>query len=150
MVHRKERIIALFRLIVRSLPTLLHSLDSFQPHDSWIQLEDLLAEVWELGPPADALVPLFRFLERFPEDESGSVLMGLLHGIETFPEYETELLDSLRRQPTEITLLLMRRIANTGQKTIAQHPVASLYRTVHVHPTTPLSVKEMAQDFIAQ
>jgi len=108
-----------------SLSTLLRSLDSFQPHDSWMRLEDLLEELWELGPPADALMPLLRFLERFPEDDSGGVLMGLMHGIETFSEYETELLDSLHRQPTEITLLLVRRIANTGQKIIAQHPVAS-------------------------
>ena len=135
---------------MRSLSTLLHSLDSFQPHGSWSQVEDLLAELWELGPPAYALVPLFRFLERFPEDDSGGVLMGLLHGIETFPAYETELMDSLHRQPTEMTLLLVRRIANTGQQTIAQHPVASVYRAVHAHPTAPLDVKQMAQDFLAK
>ena len=133
-----------------SLSALLHALDSFQPHDSWLALEDLLAELWELGPPSDALVPLFRFLERFPEDDSGGVLMGLMHGIETFSEYETELLDSLHRQPTEITLLLVRRIANTGQQTIAQHPVASVYRAVHAHPNAPLNVKQMAQDFLAK
>jgi hypothetical protein len=133
-----------------SLPALLDALDSFQPHDSWLPLEDLLEELWELGPPADALVPLFRFLERFPEDESGGVLMGLLHGIETFPAYETELLDSLHRQPTEITLLLVRRIANTGQQTIAQRPVASVYRAVDAHPNAPLAVKQMAQEFLAE
>ena len=133
-----------------SLSTLPHSLDSFQPRNSWLQLEDLLEELWELGPLLDALVPLFRFLERFPEDDNRGVLMGLMHGIETFPEYETELLDSLHRQPTEITLLLVRRIANTGQKTIAQQPVASVYRAVHAHPTAPLDVKQMAQDFLAK
>ncbi|MBF9239812.1 hypothetical protein I2I05_20630 [Hymenobacter sp. BT683] len=133
-----------------SLATLLHSLDSFQPQDSWVQAEDLLAELWEHGPPADALVPLFRFLERFPVDESGGVLMGLMHGIESFPAYETELLDSLHRQPTEITLLLVRRIANTGQKSIAQHPVASVYRAVYAHPTAPLEVKQMAQELLAK
>jgi len=133
-----------------SLSTLLRSLDSFQPHDSWMRLEDLLEELWELGPPADALMPLLRFLERFPEDDSGGVLMGLMHGIEIFSEYETELLDSLQRQPTEKTLLLVRRIANTGQKTIAQHPVASVYRAVYAHPNAPLDVKQMAQDFLAK
>lgn len=64
-----------------SLSTLPHSLDSFQPRNSWLQLEDLLEELWELGPPLDALVPLFRFLERLPEDDKGGVLKGLMHGI---------------------------------------------------------------------
>lgn len=135
---------------MRSLSTLLHSLESFQPHDSWLPLEDLFMELWELGPPSGALVPLFRFLERFSEDDSGGVLMGLMHGIETFPAYETELLESLHRQPTKITLLLVRRIANMGQMTIAQHPVAGVYRAVHAHPTAALDVKQMAQDFLAK
>ena len=109
-----------------------------------------MAKLRELGPSVDALVSLFRFLERFFEDEGGGALMGLMHVTQTFATYETELLDSLHRQPTQITLLLMRRIANTGQKTIAQHPVANVYRAVHAHPTAPLDVKQMAQDFLVK
>lgn len=40
---------------MRSVSTLLSSLAAFQPHDSWLLLDDLLAELWERGPPAESL-----------------------------------------------------------------------------------------------
>ena len=104
-----------------SLANLLDRIASCDPsqEDDWLPLDHLLQELWAEGEPPEALIPLFRLLERFPEDESAGVLMGVLHGIESYPSYESELLDSLQRQPTDITFYLVRRIANTGQQTIA-------------------------------
>lgn len=134
--------------MTRTVSALLHALATFQPHDSWAEVDDLLAELWEHGPPIEALVPLFRFLERFPTDESAGVLMGLVHGLETYPAYESELVDSLRRQPTEMTLLLLRRLANTGQSTVAHVSVSTLYREIQTHPATPVKVQELAHTFL--
>ncbi|SFQ79429.1 hypothetical protein SAMN04515668_4440 [Hymenobacter arizonensis] len=111
----------------RAVPAWLQALATFPPHGSWEELGDLLAERWEHGPSREAQVPLFRFLARFPTDERGGVWMGLVHGVETLRAYESELLGSLHRQPTEMTLLLLRRLANTGLSTVAQVPVADGY-----------------------
>jgi hypothetical protein len=134
--------------MARSVSSLLHALATFQPHESWVEVDDLLAELWEQGPPQEALLPLFRFLERFPTDNSGGVLMGLVHGIETFPAYEHELVDSLRRQPTEMTLLLLRRLANTGQLTVAQFRISDVYREIQAHPAAPADVQKLAHSFL--
>ena len=83
----------------------------------------------------------------FPTEVSGGALMGLVQGIETVTTCKQELVDSLRRQPTGMALLLVRRIANAGRMTVAQCPVSDLYREILAHPTTPRAVKQMAQPF---
>jgi hypothetical protein len=134
---------------MRSLLPLLQAISAFQPTgEDWLDLEDLLQELWEQGEPQEALVPLFRLLERFPEDESAGVLMGMLHGIEFFAHYEEELLDSLERQPTDITATLVRRLANTGQQTIAGRPLAAVYTLMLQHPKAPITVKKQVQNWI--
>ncbi|UOQ79226.1 hypothetical protein MUN84_22580 (plasmid) [Hymenobacter sp. 5516J-16] len=135
---------------MRSLSTLLLAITSFQATeaDDWLDLEDLLQELWEVGEPPEALVPLFQLLERFPKDESNGVLMGVLHGIETYPSYEQELVESLQRQPTDITLFLVRRIANTGQQAIAGQPIKLLYEQIGRHPNTPTRVQKLTQDWM--
>jgi len=47
-----------------------------------------------------------------------------------------------------MTLLLLPRLANMGQATVAQFPVSDVYREVQAHPAMPSSVKQMAQDFL--
>ncbi|MDF7815208.1 hypothetical protein [Hymenobacter sp. YC55] len=134
---------------MRSTSAILHDIETFQPlEDDWLALENLLQELWQEEHPAEALVPLFHLLERFPEDESAGVLWGVLHALEAYPDYEAELVDSLRRQPTELTLTMLRRIANAGQALVAGHPINSLYEVVLAHPMASEEVKETAQDYL--
>ncbi len=121
---------------MRPTSAILHDIEKFQPTEdgNWLALDDLLQELWiEEEGPHEALVPLFQLLERFPKDESAGVLWGVLHGIETYPQYETELVDSLRRHPTDITVTMVRRIANSGHTLVAGQPIESLYQAVLTH-----------------
>ena len=136
---------------MRFTSAILHDIEKFQPTEdgNWLALDDLIQELWSEGEaPVEALVPLFHLLERFPEDESAGVLWGVLHGIETYPNYETELVQSLHRQPTAITVTMVRRMANSGYALVAGRSMASLYQAVLTHPKAPEEAKESAEDYL--
>jgi hypothetical protein len=65
-----------------------------------------------------------------------------VHGVETFENYEQSLIDSLRRQPSEMGIVMLRRIFNTGASTVAgitfKDIVGELISAAH----TPTSVKD--------
>ncbi len=136
---------------MRPISAILHDIEKFQPTDdgNWLALDDLLQELWsEEEGPAEALVPLFHLLERFPEEESAGVLWGVLHGIETYPNYEAELVQSLHRHPTGITVTMVRRMANSGYTLVAGHSIESLYHAVLTHPKASKEAKESAEDYL--
>ena len=92
-------------------------------------------------------MPLFQLLERFPKDESAGVLWSVLHGIETHhPNYEAELIQSLRRHPTDITVMMVRRMVNSGYSFVAGQSSKSLYQAVLTHPKDSEEAKESARD----
>jgi hypothetical protein len=136
---------------MRPTSAILQDIEKFQPTaaGNWLALEELVQELWAADEgPVEALVPLFQVLERFPEDESAGVLWGVLHGIESYPNYEVQLIHSLQRHPTDLTVTMVRRMANAGYTSVAGHPLASLYRAVLSHPKASDEAKESAQDYL--
>lgn len=136
---------------MRSTVIILQDIAQFQPtaDGNWLALDALVQELWTEGKgPAEALVPLFQLLERFPKDESAGVLWGVLHGIESYPDYEAQLVQSLQRHPTDITVTMVRRMANSGYASAAGHPLDSLYRAVLTHPKASDEAKESAQAYL--
>jgi len=137
-------------IIMRLIDNILNDIKLFQPtkEGNWLALDNLLQELWAEEFPREALYPLFQLLERFPNDESAGVLWGVIHGIEAYPEYETELVDSLKRHPTDLTVTMAGRIANSGQQLIAGQPIESIYQLVINHPKADADAKETAQAFM--
>jgi hypothetical protein len=136
---------------MRPTAIILQDIARFQPtaDGNWLALDALVQELWAEGEgPAEALVPLFQLLERFPEDKSAGVLWGVLHGIESYPQYEAQLVQSLQRHPTNLTVTMVHRIANSGYTSIASHPLDSLYRAVLAHPKASDEANESAQDYL--
>lgn len=136
---------------MRPTAIILQDITQFQPtvDGNWLALDALVQELWAEGEgPAEALVPLFQLLERFPEDESAGVLWGVLHGIESYPDYEAQLVQSLQRHPTDLTVTMVHRMANSGYTAVAGHPLDSLYRAVLAHPKASDEAKESAQEYL--
>lgn len=135
---------------MRPIAAILHDIEKFQPTKcgNWIALDGLLQELWKEEAPDEALLPLFQLLERFPDDESAGVLWGVLHGIEAYSDYETELVNSLQRHPTDLTVTMAGRIANSGQKSIASQPITGIYQLVLNHPKASVEARETAQAFL--
>lgn len=136
---------------MRPTSAILHDIEKFQPTQdgNWLALDDLVEELFLKESPPEALGPLFHLLERFPNDESAGVLWGVLHGIETYhPTYEAQLVQSLRRHPTALTVTMVRRMVNSGYRLVAGQSVESLYEAVLTHPKASAEAKEYAQDFL--
>lgn len=100
--------------MTRSQDEILSDIDQFEPipEDDWLRLDALLGELWQTTEVTEACLPvLFRVFERFPEDPSGGVCWGILHGIEsTNIDYEKKLRESLSRQPSELGRIMLYRL----------------------------------------
>lgn len=127
---------------MRTIEEILGAIDRFKPDaGSWIELEHLLSELWETKKPEQGLEHMLNVLERFPDCDGAGVLWSIVHGIETFPSYEGELLLSIRRQPSMLGLAMLHRIENAGASRILGQEIKSVYSEILAHPKLPSSLR---------
>ncbi len=117
------------------------------PADDWDRLNDLAAELWKSGSPADAIPDLLGVFERFPDAESFGVFWSILHGLESLPGYEAELVRSVQRRPSEFGVLMVGRLLNAGRAEAAGTPLLPLLQSVAARPGLPERVRRTAQLF---
>lgn len=104
---------------MRKLSEILINIDNFIPDDGiWLKLDDLLIELQETNELPNGIKNLFKIFERFPNEDGAGVFWAILHSIESVKDYEIDLLKSIKRKPTEITITMLRRIHNSGQEKI--------------------------------
>ncbi len=82
--------------------------------------------------------------ERYPEEDGYGVMWTIVHGLESLPNYQPELLRSLARQPSELGITMIGRILNAGTTEIGG---VSLLQTLHDLAKTAASsyIREEAQ-----
>jgi len=100
---------------MRSHSEMLKDISRFEPTAGvWLQLDDLLNELWLAGqPPIDSLPTLFGVFERFPQDDGAGVFWSIVHGVEALPyNYEPLLRESYCRAPSEMSKVMLARLAN--------------------------------------
>lgn len=98
---------------------IISDINQFEPQGrNWFILETLVDELWETGEHENFTADLLKVFERFPEEDGGGVFWSIVHGLESFSTYEKELIASLDRQPSEMGLLMLRRIKNSGARTV--------------------------------
>ena len=104
---------------MRTAKEIINDINFYQPHDGqWFILDSLLNELWATGQQEKFTDDLLKVFERFPEEDGSGVFWSILHGIEGFQSYEQNLVASLYRQPSEMGILMLRRIKNTGITTV--------------------------------
>ncbi|MCZ8094811.1 MAG: hypothetical protein O9331_15130, partial [Acidovorax sp.] len=106
--------------MTRPTASVASDIATFVPLDgNWIALDTLLAELWQTGHPEQAIAELLSVFERYPDEDGAGVVWGVLHGLESLPNYEPELLRSLARQPSEFGIRMLGRLLNAGVKEVA-------------------------------
>jgi hypothetical protein len=92
---------------------------------------------------------MFALMERFPDADLG-VPGPLVHAIESLgvAHYEPLLIESVRRQPTSLTVWMVNRILNSVLDSAHRSSLLSLMRSVPQHPRASEQVSAEARDFL--
>jgi len=77
-------------------------------------LDKTIKDIADVDQPLQAIQPLLRIFERFPEADGFGVFWSILHRIEATPGFEPFLLASVKRKPSEFTVMIINRMINGG------------------------------------
>jgi hypothetical protein len=149
--------------MTRRLEQLVAELDHLEPRDFDLNNSDadgmerlyaLTDELSESGLVAAAADDLFRFIERIsqspeidPRYDLGSP-GPLVHTLEALPGYEMHLIDSVKRQPTPMTLWMLNRLANTSTDGARRTDWLDLIAASMSHKDASAATIEVARSFL--
>lgn len=97
--------------------SILLKIRNFEPvGGNWLELENLLEQLWSAGVAKESLPVLFGIFERFPEGYGEGVLWSILHGVESLDfDYEEELRESIGRVPSHMGSIMLKRLETSKQ-----------------------------------
>ena len=133
-----------------NLSQIVQCFDNFSDSENAEQLQNLDAAAAQLEaePPLIAVAAMLRVFERFPDSDGFGVFWTLLHAIECAPGYETELVQSIARQPNEFNLIMVNRLLNAGVTRIGERSPLELLEQIAADARTPAEVKQTALELI--
>ena len=95
--------------------------------DGWPKLESLVDELKASPKPERAVHALFAVFERYPgATTGGGVLMTVLHTLEALAGFELCLVESLRRRPSILAVMLANRLLNSGINVVGTDSLLAL------------------------
>lgn len=116
---------------MRAASDIVSDIRAFQPDGGfWRPLDDLFAELWATGEAGRHVPDLLAVMERFPDDDGAGVLWSVVHGVESLPGYEPELVRSLRRRPSFLGVTMVGRLLNAGVSRVNGLHLVALLREV--------------------
>ena len=91
---------------------------------------------------------LFGIFERFPEEDGHGVFWSIVHGLERRGNYEESLLASVKRSPSQFSLLMLNRLLNGGHELCAGAAILQILEDLSADGVPPL-VQQDAKRFLA-
>lgn len=137
---------------MRSLQTIIEELNGFpvnqnEDGDNEERLYELLKGLVAI-PGSTVVVPaMFALLERYPTADFGSP-GPIVHTIEALGGYEDDLRESLKCQPTYLTVWMVNRILNTELPEAERLAWLTDLRNASANPAAPERAKEEAVNFL--
>jgi len=132
---------------------MITALDAFQADDGYdenqFRLYPMTEGFKELADRERVVPAMFALMERFPDAYLGTP-GPLVHSIESLgvERYESQLVESVRRQPSELSVWMVNRIINTNLPPQHRHELLDLMRSVPEHPKVTPRVSELARGFL--
>jgi hypothetical protein len=111
------------------------------------RLWELTDALMSVPAPEKAIPELFGVMERLPATDLGSP-GPLVHTLERLHGYEGELVRSVRRQPSLLSVWMVNRILNTDLSDDARRSYIALLNEALAHPNAPETVREDIRSFI--
>ena len=135
--------------MTKSTDEIAADIDAFQPiSGNWLGLEALLEELWTDGSPDSAIPEMLRVFERFPDNDGAGVFWSIVHGLETLPSYQTQLVASVRRVPSRMGVIMLGRLLNAGCHEINGSPTRHILQEIITRSDAGASAKDAAQSFL--
>ena len=138
--------------MTRDLSSIVLGIDAVSSLDDEAQLrflQELMDRFFQEPRNPEELAVWFRLFERFPEDDGYEMFCAILHGIEALPGIEPLVAESVRRRPSRFPVQMLNRMLNAGTTHVEGASVLALLESVVSNPTSPRSVREAAEEFIA-
>jgi hypothetical protein len=132
---------------MRKQEEIIEDLKRFSPTQAgdWSDFIKLLDELWATKDPQKGYKTLFELLVKYDEDYM-ECQWGIIHGMEHFGEYESELVDSLTMKPVDLTLTMLSRLINSGRKEIAATRIEMLLEKILDRSDSNEELRKFAQD----
>jgi hypothetical protein len=112
------------------------------------RLYGLTDELMALPQPERAIPAMFDVMERMPDVEMGTP-GPLVHTMEQMcGRYESELVESIKRQPAGLSVWMVNRILNGTRDPRQRQIYLDLLRLAAEHPKAPESIRHEAEHFI--
>ena len=128
----------------------LARLERFDPHEELpADLDEIALELSESSDSKQALIPVLRFMERHPDADLGAP-GPLVHLVERFFRrgYEAELVASLTRAPTPLTVWMLNRVINGTKGEERNHYVSIMHQLADEAESN--EVRDVASEFLLQ
>jgi hypothetical protein len=131
------------------IKAVIDALNAFQPGrddtDNVPRLYDIFSDFSSLPHRERAMAAMFFLLERFPDAEFGSP-GPLVHELEAISGYLPLLCDSVRRQPTYLTVWMINRVLNTTLPCDQREAWLSELRAALEHPLASAQIRRTAEE----
>lgn len=112
------------------------------------KLRTLTDELIAQPQPERGIPALFAVIERMPDADMGTP-GPLVHTLERLRgHYERELIESVKRQPANLTVWMVNRILNATRDSRQRQIYLDLLRVAAKHPGAPETVRQEAEHFI--
>ena len=117
------------------------------------RLRVLLPELVAVAPPSEAALTILKLIERLSDtpdllDCELGTPGPMVHELEKLPGYEPQLIESVARFPTPLTVWMVNRIMNTLEKDDARWiRLLDVLRRAAVATNSALGAAEEAKDF---
>ena len=118
-------------------PSIASAIDSYEPRGSWRGIDALVKRIVAVRVKGEKLAHIFRLFERFPDTDGSGVFLSLRHVVEATPGYETALVASLQRTPSEGALAIAYALVNAGTKRVGRVDLVRLLKSAERGDATP-------------
>ena len=111
------------------------------------QLDKLAAAVERIAStdePLPTVEPLLQIFERHPDSDGHVIFWSMLNTIEAIPGYESYLLSSIRRMPSNFSLLMINRMMNSGVIDVEGVNLFSLLADIETDTQYPKKIRKTA------
>ena len=113
----------------------------------WEKLSQLTGALMSSQGPERAIPELFSVMERLPDADLGTP-GPLVHTLEQLQGYEKELVRSVGRRPSQLSVWMVNRILNTELSDDDRRTYMSLLAGAAANPNALKSVRDDARNFI--